>query len=293
MNIILSLTLPYETSNVVAATLCPGIAQFTYETPSVVSSGIAQFTLIPNTPNDSNRNRNLPETSGSIFFTDKKKNIIIDGTFTKILYSTEYFTMTGLYIDFRICSKFVTDVLSKDKGLLSGRLPDATILSYDGVVSKDQSGHKTYIQFNQNTEYNHVQIESMCELERHILHLYSKKQLTNRTKTPIYGLQTQLQCGCIRAHLEPSKTFARRTSVKPIPYEDESSPVPRTPTLSSTLMPRSSFAEGVLTERDEYPSLALYGEEDDPNSKWIRYIKISGVWETDQSYGITYKVIYS
>jgi hypothetical protein len=35
----------YETPNVVAATLCSGIAQFTYETPNVVSTGIAQMQI--------------------------------------------------------------------------------------------------------------------------------------------------------------------------------------------------------------------------------------------------------
>jgi len=51
---------------------------------------------------------------GFIFFTEKKKNIIIDGIFTKILYSTPYFTMTGLYIQFQICSKFLSDDTLKD-----------------------------------------------------------------------------------------------------------------------------------------------------------------------------------
>jgi hypothetical protein len=209
--------------------------------------------IILSLKNNPNTNRLDISIDGSIFFTEKKKNIIIDGTFTKILYSTLHFTMSGLYIDFRISSKFVTDVLPKDK------VPG---IAYDGGVSKekDQSIHKAYIQFNPTTEYNHSQIESMCELERYILHVYSKTQLINCEKTPIYGLQTQLYSGCIRTHSEPVKSFPRRSSVIP-----ENDPLPDS------------------TEEDTRSS--------DPN--WIRYIKISGVWETDQAYGITYKVICS
>jgi hypothetical protein len=204
-----------------------------------------------NTSNDSNQP--LLDIAGSIFFTEKKKNIIIDGTFTKLLYSTEYFTMSGLYIYFRICSKFVTDVLPKDK------VPG---IMHDG--GKDQSNHKTYIQFNPTTEYNHAQIESMCELERYILHVYSKTQRIHCEKTPIYGLQTQLYSGCIRTHSEPVKSVTRRSFVIP--------------------------------ERDAFLSPLPDSTEEDTRSldpNWIRYIKISGVWETDQAYGITYKVIYS
>jgi hypothetical protein len=200
-----------------------------------------------------NLNTNRLDISGSIFFTEKKKNIIINGTFTKILYSTLHFTMSGLYIDFRISSKFVTDVLPKDK---------APGIAYNGSLSKEkeQSNHKSYIQFNPTTEYNHSQIESMCELEKYILNVYSKTQLINCEKTPIYGLLTQLYSGCIRTHSEPVKSFTRRSSV--IPKNDH--------LLDST-------------GEDTHSSV----------QDWIRYIKISGVWETDQTYGITYKVIYS
>lgn len=36
------------------------------------------------------------------FFLDKKRNIIIDGNFTKMIYSNEYFTMNCLYFLFPI-----------------------------------------------------------------------------------------------------------------------------------------------------------------------------------------------
>ena len=41
----------------------------------------------------------------NIYFTDKKKNIIVDGDFIKILYSTNIFEMNGLYILFELEKK--------------------------------------------------------------------------------------------------------------------------------------------------------------------------------------------
>jgi hypothetical protein len=40
----------------------------------------------------------------NIFFSDKKRNIIMDGNFSKIVYSNEWFTMNGLYVLFPIDS---------------------------------------------------------------------------------------------------------------------------------------------------------------------------------------------
>ena len=45
----------------------------------------------------------LPKvTLPNVYFLDKKTNIIMDGNFTKILYSNDCFTMNGLYILFPI-----------------------------------------------------------------------------------------------------------------------------------------------------------------------------------------------
>jgi len=36
------------------------------------------------------------------FFMEKKKNTIVDGTFSRLLYSTQFFVMNGLYFEFPI-----------------------------------------------------------------------------------------------------------------------------------------------------------------------------------------------
>ena len=42
--------------------------------------------------------------SKNLFFSEKRKNVILDGNFVKIIYSTEHFEMTGLQILLRLQS---------------------------------------------------------------------------------------------------------------------------------------------------------------------------------------------
>jgi hypothetical protein len=53
-----------------------------------------------------------------IFFLDKKKNNIIDGCFSKIIYSPEYFTMNGIF--------FVIPFISKSSPIPSSNMQMAT-----------------------------------------------------------------------------------------------------------------------------------------------------------------------
>lgn len=41
-------------------------------------------------------------TEDNIYFLDSKKNILMDGTFTKLNFMNEWFTMNGIYISFPI-----------------------------------------------------------------------------------------------------------------------------------------------------------------------------------------------
>ena len=43
----------------------------------------------------------------NIFFLDTKENIIMEGNFTKIIYSNEYFMMNGIYLDLSIMFCFL------------------------------------------------------------------------------------------------------------------------------------------------------------------------------------------
>jgi hypothetical protein len=234
-----------------------------------------------------------------IFFTEKKKNIIIDGIFTKILYSTPYFTMTGLYIQFQICSKFSSDDISNDNECLS---------------------HKTYMQFNPSVDKNKTQIESICEIETHILNVYSKTQLIHHPVTTPYATQKR---GVSEA-LVTQSVGVRGLSGDSLPSKDNACEAgvsgwrPETPTgLSGDGLPskdnktpvyglKTQLYSGCIRAFSIDKSITNNNNEDNVTSSqempfvrtptyttptlFTKYIKISGVWETDQAYGITYKV---
>lgn len=268
---------------------------------------------------------------GSIFFTDKKKNIIIDGIFTKILYSTQYFTMTGLYINFQVCSKLATELtrppvrelVSKSIGFVKeshGNAIDCSNSSND--FEPEQSIlPKTYIQFNPIIEPNYWQIESLCEIESYILNLYSKTQLTNTIKTPVYCLKTQLYGGYLRAHTEyngcSSKSKIHRAISQNTGREvvHETKPgyvntsglndIERQPNLlrrkhetqsgliaDSLPYKSNTFDNEYFTTPPQLSQIVRYAPPYTNHQIWTKYIKISGVWESEHTYGVTYKVTY-
>lgn len=51
---------------------------------------------------------------GNLFFLDTKRNIIMDGNFTKVLYSNEYFTMNGIYVIFPILVSNIEKNINKN-----------------------------------------------------------------------------------------------------------------------------------------------------------------------------------
>jgi hypothetical protein len=111
----------------------------------------------------------------NIYFTDKKKNIIVDGYFIKILYSTNIFEMNGLYILFEL----------EKKEQSWTQIPNRTRRMYS---------------FNISSKENMDSIEQLCKIEHNII----KQYIINNcpSKTPSYILRNQLQSGCIKYHSE-------------------------------------------------------------------------------------------
>jgi hypothetical protein len=237
----------------------------------------------------------LSQNDLPFFFSEKKKNIIVDGTFTKIVYSNEYFTMNGLYVSFRVCD--IQGHLHKDPGEKNERrgacyLQNATSgacseLHKDPGEKNERRGAsysqnatssqiktfapppniesplgKNYIHYDPLLEYNRQQIESLCQLEYHILEMYAVANENHLYKKPVYYLKTQIQYGVIKAHCENAFTYMHLPSHS----------------ADSTNTCTSSSLRG-STNTLQSPD------------RWTKYIKISGVWETDLYYGITYKII--
>lgn len=112
-----------------------------------------------------------------IRFSDPKGNNLLEGDFTKILYSDENITLNGLYLEFPIIMKPHNH---QDR--------NSSILSYFSI---------------ENAQNRNV-MNQLFMLEKSLLDLYSEDRQIQ--KNPQYSLKTQLSTGTVRVYRENNAT---------------------------------------------------------------------------------------
>jgi hypothetical protein len=117
-----------------------------------------------------------------IYFLEKKTNIIMDGVFTKIVYSNNCMSMNGLYIDFPITN------------IVTNRIHSKSIIQLDTVNNKDII-HKLIDIENKLLSY-YVQYFSSSHTN------ISCDKRTNVKKTIVYTLKNQFQSGVMKYYKE-------------------------------------------------------------------------------------------
>lgn len=110
----------------------------------------------------------------NIYFLETKKNIIIDGTFTKIIYTHPYFTMNGLYFH-------LPDGIKSDNG-------------FNG------SFMNIYIH-----DINKEWCSKIERIEREILKMYAVSKLSDLNQ-PSFLLQKQFKTGFLKTYKESFAT---------------------------------------------------------------------------------------
>jgi hypothetical protein len=134
----------------------------------------------------------------NVYFVDKKKNIIVDGDFIKILYSTESFEMNGLYI----LVEFSTFKYMANQNWIQ--------------ITTNRNAMplipKRTITFDPHLEENMALIERLCQIERDIVDRYIA--CFCNTKIASYILKTQLLSGAIKYHSEDKDMDSRTSSPK-------------------------------------------------------------------------------
>jgi hypothetical protein len=115
----------------------------------------------------------------NIYFLEKKMNMIMDGFFTKFVWSTSFMTMMGLYFQLP---------------------PIAT--NYSNILTINMVCHKEWI-------------HRLCVIEKQLLQYYQMFYAMN--KTPIYSLKSQLQRGTLKYYRDiesgsPSTVFYLKIS---------------------------------------------------------------------------------
>lgn len=157
-----------------------------------------------------------------IFVFDKRKNVIIDGYFSRLVYSTPDFVMNGLYIK---CTFYKAQEIRHSN----------SYNQFSSLCLSDTSSTESFRStesFDLKNPQNLSLITALCTIEEYVLHQY--KEIKGVNKACVYNLRNQLYGGSIKMS-------------------------------GSTTM--------FLSKNDHIKIIA----------------KISGVWETDNSIGLTFK----
>jgi len=126
-------------------------------------------------------------TLSNTHFLETKKNIIMDGNFTKLIFSNELFIMNGIYILFPI--------------------------DHNG---SEKIMNKTQIRFNPFQQYNQTLINEFSKLEKNILEYYKQTRMCNCKIVPL--LQKQMLIGFMKTNKEYKNQFLINENNKNILY---------------------------------------------------------------------------
>jgi hypothetical protein len=108
---------------------------------------------------------------GYLYFLNPKQNIIMDGTFSKIIYSNEYLSLNSIYL----------------------HLP-LEIQSIDRTMSKNIA------KFSNDSVKNTFLIQELVKIENRIIEYYKQTHPNKQGKTPLTSLSKQLSFGALRLY---------------------------------------------------------------------------------------------
>ena len=113
----------------------------------------------------------------NVFFLDPKRNIIMDGKFTKIIHSDELITINGIYFQILF-----------------------SINSIDKFKSVDKFMNKYFMKFIPNDATNNKIINELNKIEAGLIDHYKKN--FSCKKSPVFLLKEQLSTGNVKLYRE-------------------------------------------------------------------------------------------
>lgn len=188
----------------------------------------------------------------NVFLMENKENIIMNGIFVKILYSSEYFTMNGIYMNFPI------------QHYEKKHFPPLYISNIRSYTDKDSLHNQKHNDKNVlffDIEKNKDLISQFSKLESVILDFYMKSK-NIKNKKVVNNISTQLKNGMIKYY-----NYKYLNGLHLCKFTD--------------------FISKKMTDTCDSECLCQI-----QNGMNHFYIKISGIWETPIEVGITYKIIY-
>ena len=200
-----------------------------------------------------------------ISFSEIKKNNIINGDFSKIIYGDGNITLNGLYIYFQVIPNHIVSYIDTDERVdeTGGRKNDYCIFYLDSN------------NFNLNV------VNELSAIEHNIIEYY--KDLYKINKSCVYQLKTQLQTGnikiykneLVRGGISISSNEAKETERR---------------SQSSDIKKYRSAIHHYYT--NAFTNMTIKEAEDAGIRKEMKnyLLKVSGIWENKFSVGITYKI---
>lgn len=140
----------------------------------------------------------------NIFLLENKRNIIMDGKFTKIVYSDDLFMTNGIFINvpfmldhFSTDSHSARSIQNSAKSIVENSM-DTNILSLSPA-----SYTKCFLLFKAAESNNEKIIQELIRIEYCILEFY--KQIFKCGKKTTTILKSQLHNGCIKTYIDMSE----------------------------------------------------------------------------------------
>ena len=139
----------------------------------------------------------------NIYFNEKRKNVILEGNFAKVLYSTADFEMNGLHILIRIKS-----------AIAGSRYPQFCVKPH---ATQDTPPAKFVEFFDPASIHNATQINMLCNIENEIVNNYI--QMYAMSKRALYNLKSQLTSGTFRYSVDNETANKNASCAKDAPEE--------------------------------------------------------------------------
>jgi hypothetical protein len=187
-----------------------------------------------------------------ITFMGIKKNNIINGHFSKIIYGDSIVTFNGIYIYFQIIPNYIMSFIEPDY--------------YDPDRGVNRRKNEYSIFYLDTNTINLNVVHQLSSIEHSVIEYY--KNLYKINKTSVYQLKTQLHSGNIKIYKN----------------DIDSNGKPSVSTRSATTTTTTTLPHYYKSIKE--PETSPNGEE-----RQNYLLKISGIWENKFSLGITYKII--
>ena len=209
--------------------------------------------------------------STSLNFLDTKKNMVIDGFFTKIIYSDATVSLNGLYLHCPLESVSIPNFPISSSHSQHRFAGVSNPQTRNQIVSSYQENGRTIVTkkmpflFSLTNPNNIHFIKELNRIEHEIIEFY--KDFFKINKVNVYSLRNQLKSGNIRV-------------IQRIEYDISQ----QTPPVSNV-------------QRDDVPTMDVnrrFGGMASQNERKHEVmkslvIKISGVWENEMNVGVTFK----